>query len=241
MFSVMKKIIIALFATSIILLLFFVFAYYNGAFILGRVLSSKVGTKVEIEKVNFKPSELEILKTKIRNPVKFTTPYALLINEIEVISPYMNYIKEDIVIDSITLKDTYLTVEFSDTTETQSNWTHIMRELSRSPEAQIQAEKNRDSLIKVLNIRNLIVEVVIPGKRTKTHKIAKLSFTNIRTEEGELVRRITQAIFQQIFFNISNVVNVPLNITEKGVKSIFQGFEILNPFGSSSNRTDTKK
>lgn len=234
MLAPLKKFIIALAVTICILLLFFGFAYYNGAFIFSRLLSGKLGTKVTIEQVNFKSEEIEIIETKIKNPRKSTVPFALQIKNIDVKAPYSNYIKEDIVFNEIILSDVHLVVEFFTEAQKESNWNHIMNDLDSSPEARVESRSKRDALIKRLEIRNFTVEVIMPGKKNRTKNLGTLRFQNVQTEKGEIVRRITQAILMKMIFNMKNFIELPLEITEDSFKKVFEGLDFINPFKKSS-------
>ncbi len=229
----MKRIIgILVFAIAIVVLVCLT-AYAKLDLILSHVLTSKFGTRVQVEAVNFQPMNyIDVEKIKVANPHAYTSPYALEIGFISISAPYKHYVEKIIEIEKIEVRNTLLTVEYFNKV---TNWETLMAQLDTEDEPSMIEDSHSYSIIKELTFTDLNVRVAGVNGSYTTYPIKKLTLHNIKTKEGELTRRLTQAILNEIIFNIKNFIQIPLkasrDLLNSPVDTTLDGIKALNPFG----------
>lgn len=122
-------------------------------------------------------------------------------------------------IDSMTLSNNIIGVEFYNSSGTSNNWTRIMETPSKS-----KKETHRKYLIKKLTMNNITVVLTKQNGQKQTFPtIDKLEFYNISDETGfpidELEKAIANEVLKSVFgkFNIMHLLKTPVNIIKKVV------------------------
>ena len=228
----MKRFLAILVSALIIVCFTLLMAYKNLDLVLSHALSSKFGTQVRVEDVTFTPTtDIEVQNITVANPLAFHSPYALEIGSVYIAAPYENYIKKIIEIDKIIVTNAVLTVEYFNKV---TNWETLMAQLDNEDDS-IVDDPHSYSVIQELTFINLSVRVAGVDGSYQTYPINKLTLNNIKTKEGELTRRLTQAILNQIIFNFKNIIQIPLKYTQDTIKApidtTIDGLKSLNPFG----------
>ena len=223
----MRRILGLLIFLLLILLLIGVIAYAKIELVFSYILTNKFKTSVKIEDATFSPmSAIHIENITIANPNDYPSAYALQIGLITILAPYENYLDKVVYINKIELTNITLTVDYLGNV---TNWEALMDNLDSDGE-----KSNSYAIIKKLTFNNL--KILIEGKdgTFKTQTIAKLTLHDIKTKEGELTRRLTQAILKEVIFNIKNLINIPLKMTQDAINnpvdSTLDGLKALNPF-----------
>lgn len=227
--------------SSILLLTLVIFLtlYSARALILGRLLSSKMGTKVELESLALSPPMVDIEALQIANPPGYKRPHALEVRSISIDAPYSTYFKRLSHFQNVTLDHTTVTLEFAGMSKTSTNWNTIMQHLNKQRRLNPSAAVGRYSIIDLLTINDLKIQVFMKGKLIKEKRIEKLTFKNLSTEKGELSRRLTQIILSQILLNIQSIINFPLESANDSVNGLFKGLFKPSSFESRQNNTST--
>ena len=181
----------------LIAILLSIMAYAKMELALSYVLSSKMKTTVSIEDVTFSKMEsIDVQDIRIGNPYQYPSRYALEVGALNITAPYERYFQKITYIEKIELNNVILTVE---SVNNVTNWEALMNNLESKPE-----KSHSYSVIKKLTFKNLSVRIRSIDGTYKTHTIAKLTLLKIKTDEGDLSQRLTQAILKQILFNIKN-------------------------------------
>ena len=222
-----------LFLILTLLLLLIGCIYVARASILAHLLSSKFQTSVSIKNLFFKPHQIALQDVCIANPKGFSAPSALKVASVSLFAPYRNYLDHVTSIDLIELSDLLLTIEIlKKTTNWESLTTHLNQEKQTKSSSK---EKSSYAIIKKLVIKDLTIEILKSGQK-KTYHIRKLVLKNIQTKEGELIKHVTQAILNQLIYNIKNVIKIPLDMTNKALNNLFSTTKSFLPFFSSKKK-----
>lgn len=227
---------------TLALLVLFLFIYFKFSYILGRVLSSKFGTKVKIEKIVFDQPKIDIKKFKIHNPIGYNLPLALRVKNIDVNAPFKNYLNRVIHINSLNIQDVEINIEFQGRRGSESNWSYLLGNLSEDPHEKSkphvktqQEGKGRYAVIDLLTIQNLRINLITPGQKTQTKVFRNMQFKNIVTKKGDITRRITQIVIYHMIFNYKNLIKFPLNVGNDATGGVLNIFEKLAPIPRESN------
>ncbi len=162
-------------------------------------LSSKLKTKVSIDKMSVSTTSLNISGFNIKNPTK-ELKNAFSAKELDV-NYTMKGLKEDpSVIEEIYIDNAYLGVVCSNALCSNNNWTEIMHSIEKKK----PSKKNNNFLIKRLIIRDLDVEIIglglNPASKDKLH-FSHMEFNNIRSEEGFPTQQLVLEIFKSAGLN----------------------------------------
>ena len=203
-------------------------AYTKLDLILSHILTTKFKTSVRIEDIELSPMKDILLENlTLANPIDYPTAYALRIGSIAIEAPYKNYLEKVVSIDRIELTNITLTVDYLDNV---TNWETLMNNIETDDD-----KSDSYAVIKKLTFNNLIVRIEGKDGKLKTLKIPKLTLLNVQTKGGELTRRLTQAILKEVIFNIKNLINIPLKMTQDAISNpvdtTLDGLKALNPFG----------
>ncbi len=126
---------------------------------------------------------------------------------------------ETLTIDSFTLSNNIIGVEFYNSSGSSNNWTTIMSTPTKS-----KKQTQRKYLIKKLTLTNInVVLTKANGQKQTFPTIDKLEFNNITDETGfpidEIEKAIANAILKSVFqkFNILHLLDniPPVNVIKK--------------------------
>jgi hypothetical protein len=218
----MKKLFGTLFLIFSLWALLLLSLYPETNHILASALTTKFKTKVSVARVKVKPfNQFGILNLKISNLENYPTPYALEVGKIEVKAPFTNFINNVTEIEAIKLTDFTLYINYS---KGVSNWETILKNLNHAP-ANLENKTFIDtySIIDKLAITNIKIYVENEDGRSKIYNIEKLYLKDVKTLNGQLTRRVSEAIVSQFFFNFKNIVDVPLQMPAKLLANPIEG------------------
>lgn len=199
----------------LIILAGIVFLWLIKAPIMSTYLTNRLKIPVSVGSISMWPSQTVIKNFKVNNPRGFKPRHALIANRTEVDYRLHNLFGNPSEIDQIAMDGIYLSIELSNPSGSQNNWTAIG---SRIPE-----EKNpRHVIIHKLILTNITVEVhgfaaTLAGV-PETQHIDRLEFDEIDSLEGfptkELINKIFQgAGLQQYIQNLFNPENLYQELT----------------------------
>lgn len=226
---------------------------------LANHLSAKIKVAVSIANLRAKWGEIDINKIQIANLPKSVLANAFTCEQIAIITPYSNYLNQNIVIDEISLDSVYLGLEFDSATGTSGNWTRIMSHLQNSSEdgeksrkkkrkeedTSLPSKASRTLLIRKLILTNIDTDVVYRKDGSKIHKlprIPRIELTNISSEGGvpmdQIMKSVLGEMLKQVFLkqNLKNMFQEllkPDNVI-KDYLSPLKGLFNANPQAKSS-------
>lgn len=209
----MRRLLSALITIIILVILIGFIAYLYRSTLTSSVLSSKVGSKITISEINFNPPHITVDDFKMRNPLGFKNSYALEIRQIDVDAPYSNFKNNVIEINKIQLNDVTLDVEISGAS---NNWDAIITNVAKDE----KTDSTGKATIKLLEINNLHVKITMPNGEVKEATINHLEYRDVQTNNGDLAKKIMQAVIAKLMLDIKNTYKLPLNVTQEGVKNI---------------------
>lgn len=199
--------------------------YLNRAWFLSKIFSSKLKTKVSIEKIYITSNSIRLHGIKIYNKFgdKKKMPYALTIQTIHIDAPLKNYVQRHVEINSILVYDVNLYIQFLTKDHSKTNWSELMH--SFNPETETLAEKKSEtySTIKHLEIKKIKahignifnVDVMLKG-------VSNIHFHNINTQKGRIFQKIAQTIVSNLVFHIQDIIALPLKIPFEIIKSLLR-------------------
>ena len=181
------------------------------------MLSKEFSVPVNVENVKISKNLLQIDGLDLGTPKGSKTKSSFYSKQIDVVSSLSKIREEVLTVDSMTLSNNIIGVEFYNSSGTSNNWTTIMNTPSRAKKA-----TNRKYLIKKLTLYNITVVLTKQdGQKQTFPTIDKLEFYNITDETGfpidEIEKAIAQAILKSVFgkFNLLHLLNTPVNVIKK--------------------------
>lgn len=219
--------------------------YFHRANILANYLSEKLGVQTTIESVDMEWSSFQINKLVIHNPTGYKMDKAMEVGAITFKAPLINYFKKKIDIDAITFENVWAGIEFSNSKNSNGNWTQIIQNVdsnfsSTSAAGEIiektSIRYDRTVLIKQLGLYNVNVDLLLSGENNprKLNTIPKMEFTNVGTQKGLPIEEITEVIIKKLMEQISlmeGVANMVMGISGQATQILLSPFKIL--FGGS--------
>lgn len=160
-------------------------------------------------------------------------------------TPITNYLKKNIVVDEVDVKDVYVSLEFDSKKSKRGNWTTIMGNLQgpqkeKSTKQTKTAKPGRTVLIKKLILTNISVALVYRqggGQVQNLPPIKRIELNNISSEEGLPTEQISNIIFQQMLkqiFSIEGLQNMLQDLLPPS-NPIQQGLNMFkNLFGTDA-------
>lgn len=213
----------------IVIVLSFSFLFFKSNYVIGRLLSSTFHSKVTIDHVGYTKKEIQIQEFTLYNPSEYTTPKALFIKNIDINAPYSNYLKKIIQIHEIEIHDAVLNFVFNDRKGSESNWSHLIGNLSneKQPDDITKDDsQGRYAVIDLLTINQLTVNIMTPGKKTETKVLKNLQFKHVVTKKGDITRRITQVVLYHMLFDYQNLIKIPAQFADKASTNFFHLFQV---------------
>lgn len=219
--------------------------YFHRANILANYLSEKLGVHTTIESIDLGWSSFTINKLVVHNPKGYSLDKALETGKITFKAPLINYFKKEIDINLISLENIWAGIEFSDSKNTQGNWTQIIQNVDSNASSTSALDKtidntsfryNRSVLIKFLGLYNTNVDLKLNGEQNprKLNTIDKMEFTDVGTEKGLPIEEITEIIIKKLMEQISlmeGITNMVSGVAGQATKILLSPFKIL--FGGS--------
>jgi uncharacterized protein involved in outer membrane biogenesis len=217
-------------------------------------ISEKLKVPVQIDSFEMGWGKIGAKKIQIGNPPGSILAKAFTCDEMDVLTPFTNYLGKQIIIDEIDLQNVYLSLEFNSASGTSGNWTKIMSNLKKStgesPDSSSKGKKkekgqaasnpaSRSVLIHRLVLTNINVDVVYKkegGKVQKLPPIPRLELTEISSEGGlpmdQILNSVLGEMLKQIFIkeNLKNMMQELMN-TPSPIQ------QYLAPFKSFFNAT----
>ncbi|NGX63467.1 MAG: hypothetical protein KR126chlam6_00879 [Candidatus Anoxychlamydiales bacterium] len=213
----MKKFFIPFISLVLILIIIGFVIWFNIPNIVSRMLSKEFSVPVNVENVKISKNLLQIDGLDLGTPKGSKTKSSFYSKQIDVVSSLSKIREEVLTVDSMTLSNNIIGVEFYNSSGTSNNWTTIMNTPSRAKKA-----TNRKYLIKKLTLYNITVVLTKQdGQKQTFPTIDKLEFYNITDETGfpidEIEKAIAQAILKSVFgkFNLLHLLNTPVNVIKK--------------------------
>ncbi len=201
----MKKFLIPFISLLLIVIIIAVIAWFNIPSILAHILSKEFSVSVSIGNVDISKNKLKVKDLNIGTPKGSKTTSSFFTKELNVQSTLKDIKKESLTIESITLNNNIIAIEFYNETGTDNNWSRIMKIPTKG-----KKESHRKYLIKKLTLNNISVVLTKQNGQKQTFPtLEKLEFYNISDETGFPIDEIEKAIAQVI------------------LKSVFQKFNLL--------------
>ena len=170
-------------------------------------------TPVSVGAITFRSNNIYVDDFVISNPKEAKKTTALRIGLIDVTNPLEDYIKNDMVVESIHLENIYLNIELYNKQKTLGNWQTIMGNMSS--DTPVPNKVNQTStLIKKITLKDIEIDLILFDTPTKTIHIPSLIFYDIPTEDGLPAKQIAKAIVSKIVRSL---------FIETGVNLINQG------------------
>jgi len=226
----MKRLIKILFGIIVLLIIVGVILFFTRTFITERVLSSKLGATVRINEINFNPPQILVDDAKLKNPKGFKAPNALAVDNIKITAPYGNYLDKVINIDEIALDNILLVLEPLQKNPSQNNWTELLGNINS--ESKVSNEGgSRHAIIKRLVLTNITIRIYNASGSYQDKVISRIELKDIKTADGDLARRIMQAIISELLFNLNDLLKLPLEILNQDtIKGVFDKVDSKIPF-----------
>lgn len=222
--------------TLFILLLVGIILFFTRTYVANAILSHKLGVPVRIKQINVVPGKISVKDAKLKNASGYAQPYALRIGNTQINAPLRNLFRSEIVIDSIEVSNILLTLELTNRNTSINNWTALLSEIQNEEPKMNSQGTNRHAVIRKLVLSNLTVRIFKSATSYQDKVIRRLEFTDVTTADGDLTRRIMQAIIYELIFNIRNILKLPLQVTQDTLQGVFRKMDSLQvPFFRRNN------
>lgn len=203
---------------SIIIIIGFI-AWFNIPNIIANILTREFSVLVTVGNVNLSKNNLKVQSLNVETPTGSKTSSSFYSEEINVSSTLKNINNQQLTIDSFTLKNNIISIEFYNESGSDNNWVRILNKPTKPEKV-----SNRKYLIKKLTLNNISLVLTKPnGQKQNFPTIEKLEFYNISDETGfpieEIEKAITEIILNSVFqqFNLLNLLkeSSPYKVLEK--------------------------
>ncbi|MCH9613985.1 MAG: hypothetical protein SP1CHLAM54_09940 [Chlamydiia bacterium] len=175
----------------------FIVLEHFSATIVANLISETTNTPVSLGRIHFHRKGFTLHNLTIQSPPGYGLKRALYVKKIHVEAPYLNYLKKPIMIDRIKCQDIYLGIEFRNAARTEGNWLTLLED-SKEDSPSLSGRQN-SSIIGTLLLENINVELALYQQPTRrVPPIPALVFHNVRTDDGKIVEKLTQAIMHQL-------------------------------------------
>ncbi|MBX9922479.1 MAG: AsmA family protein [Rhabdochlamydiaceae bacterium] len=200
-----------------------------------KSLSTNLGVPVTIGNMQLWLDHITAENLDIENLPSSYLKQALKVREIRINANITNYLDKVIKIDTITMDNIYLGLEFDSPTGATGNWTTLMSH-SQSSETPVNPEDSKSVLIKELVLTNIQIDVVYKssgGKIKKLPPIPRLVLYDINTDQGLPTEQIMQSVvgkmLQSIFVqeNMKNMFDGILDQPKNAIDTIITPFKGL--------------
>lgn len=199
-----KSILLALILAAAIVLFLF---WSRLPDIVATHLSKTLQVQVEIGDIRLTPQTISIDSISIDNPRTFSLPKAFSAELIAIAAPLNRYLKDQIEIDTITINNIYLGLEFDSPQGTSGNWTAIMdRTKQGNTSPSTTKETSKSVLIHKIIFNNISTELLYRnqgGKPRRLPTIKHMELHEISSEGGAPMDQILNSalgeMLKQVF------------------------------------------
>ena len=211
--------------------------YSNCPYYIGKVIETEIGEPATVEKVTFSLDQTEVYNLSIDNIPGSSLPKAFTVKEIEINTSTYNFLKPDIEIKEIILRDVAVYVEFYSMSQNDTNWTLLLKTLNEPKEWYRHLRKT----VKIDQCRLENIRVIIQAKGRPVKELPMIKYinlTNLQPENGYLIDRILRIITNHILAEVSIIYKLGgiSNIVLTGPKAVFQAITL--PFSGLFNKKD---
>ncbi|MFA6118810.1 MAG: hypothetical protein WCT85_01290 [Parachlamydiales bacterium] len=215
----MKKFFIPLIALLSILLISLVVLWFNFPIIIANIASKEFSVPVSIRNISLSKNNLVIDNFEIGNQAQAKTKNSFSSKKIDVKSSLRKIRSNPMTIDSITLDENIINIEFYNETGSKNNWTKML-----STPTKPNKDSKRKYLIKKLTLNNISVVLFKENGQKQTFPtIDKLEFYNISEKTGFPIEELEKAIAHEILKSTLKKLNLmhlldqmpPVNLMKK--------------------------
>jgi len=186
-------------------------------------LSTITGTPVSIASIDLSSSTIKAHKIHINNPKEYDkTPQALSIGTFTLHAPLFHFIKNNTVIDEISLNKVYMGLQFDSNKRSKGNWTIIMNNVNKNIFSKQKKTKDKGGAIHIkrLIINDLQIELAYTEENKANYMlkpIEQIEFTNISSDNGISLAQITNIVMREALCNV---------LSKEGLQNILE--DIIN-------------
>lgn len=191
--------------------------------IIANSLSKELQVEVKIGDIKLSPSTVGIDNIEISNPVGSVLTKAFSAGSIRVSAPIINYLKDQIVIDEIEVKQIYFDLEFPAPTSKAGNWSKILggtKKETTKPKNETN-KTGKKVLIKKLILTDVSVDLVYKLPTSKVQHldpISRIEFTDISSESGISLDQIAALVLEESMRKVLEKENLQ-DLIESAVQS----------------------
>jgi hypothetical protein len=214
----MKKIFIPIISLIFIIIIIGIIAWFNMPNIIAHILSKEFNVPVLVGNVDISKNSLDIKGLNIGTPRGSKTKSSFYCKELDIKSSFEKIRQEVLTIDSFTLNNSIIGVEFYNSNGTDNNWIRMMKTSSLS-----KTKSKRKYLIKKLILNNTTVVLTKQnGQRQTFPTVPQLIVYNITEETGFPVEELEKAIANEILKSVFQRFNL-LKLLEQAPSQIIKG------------------
>ncbi|MCB1116876.1 MAG: hypothetical protein KDK71_10450 [Chlamydiia bacterium] len=191
----------------------------NSSHIFATWISKTTQTPVTINAIDFHRKAFTIQNLVVGNTKEAYIPTAFRAEVVEVETPYSEFFRQSVVIDSIKMNNVYLDIEFYTEDKMNGNWQALINNMKESDEGSVG---KRQATIKKLVLTNVHVTLILSdGKVHRLSPIPRLEFENITAEEGIPFNEISEIIARKMIYSILSeeglnlIIKIPLKVIKK--------------------------
>lgn len=204
----MKKIVAALVIVIIAVIVILFISNKRLPNIVANSLSQITQVSVKIGAIGIAPNSIKVDTLEFGNPPGSILSNSFIAKTMLLEAPLANYVSNNVVIDTITLDDIYLGLEFDSQFGSRGNWTTIMGNINSS----IDSNASQGTvLIKKLILRNISPELVYRQGNTRPKKlrtIPYLEFNNVSSTAGIQSQQIANLVLEHMLLSVFDVENL---------------------------------
>lgn len=191
----------------------------NSSHIFATWISKTTQTPVTINAIDFHRKAFTIQNLVVGNTKEAYIPTAFRAEVVQVETPYSEFLRQSVVIDSIKMDNVYLDIEFYTEDKMNGNWQALINNMKVSDEG---SGGKRQATIKKLVLTNVHVTLILSdGKVHRLSPIPRLEFENITAEEGIPLNEISEIIARKMIYTILSedglnlIIKIPLKVIKK--------------------------
>ncbi|HAZ15647.1 MAG: hypothetical protein A2Y28_03745 [Chlamydiae bacterium GWC2_50_10] len=211
--------------------------------ILSDALSRKLNVPVHVDKIDFSLNRITISGITVENLQTSILPNALTTHTLIIKAPLINFLKDNLFVDEISLDQIYLGLEFDEITSPKGNWTRLLENFYTRIDTYDKKESARTVSIAKLLLKNIQTDVVYKTKPKKIHTlplIKEILLTNIQSHGGLPLDQIANSVLGQMLLtvfqkeNLKNMLKELLNPANT-LKQLLSPFKGLFSWDESSD------
>lgn len=201
------------------LIVLVVFLYFGLDDYLSSYLTSRLGTKTEIERVKLGTHTVKLEKVKIASPGRL--PHAFEAQEVLLDAPLSRYWGETIHLDSFLIENPIFSIELFNSSGSSNNWVPILKNFPQSEGG------GRRFVIDRLVLSNVQFQVIKSnGKFIHLPTIPYLEFQDIGKKRGLTTGEIGRVIFQTILSVVTKESGLSKILNNVKAESILQEIKV---------------